>query len=751
MSEPESQIRNSEPGARQLWPVFICYRQVDGLPAARRLHELLDKRLVTGPGGEQIELDVYLDQTMPAVADWRALHRPYLERARALLVVCSPGAKINEGPNDWVHREIDWWLEHRTVGPILIDPLRQGQRYVPDAINTRWPEAQRIPLVESEWAHLAAVELAQKAEALRRQIVGVVLPSGATIYTRELDAERQRVEQLGNALRRLGVAVAALVLLLFLVAGAAYYAIEQRKEAALNQSVSQAALYDAEAASAFNEAWGHEVRWERARQRQLELKRSRDALPSTGSSSLALRRQNLDYEIRQLDDLLAQLSANINIPRQRGLAKLELAENAWKELRQGRKAQIADLRTAPERPDIFSIELIKVGGGESILIHYGPVGATRLVLINAGPGAIFKNTVGKRLQELKRFGNAPPPIELFVVSDQDEQKTGGLHRLLDDRAAAGPSERIADLRMVWVNIFDAFGIRGDIRRLMQQLNVPLNAPFDHLVARPDSGQFKYKLPGDLEIFVLGPDLARLRALYDVTRRRDKQQLEMDRKPLVPVVDSFPEERFSRLKLFQDIQRLPPPPVVDNDRGCAPSGNANALANVALTDRSLPNLASIVLLFRYRNKTFLHTGDSRADLILEALVSSKLMDRDGKAHVNLLHLPHFGSNNNLSPEFLERVTADEYLFSGDGTFLNPKIETIAALIAARPCARYTMYFVNRDSSETGQAKNSASAVTHAQKLDAFFAAEESFGPKYSRIFGASDRGSEIIDLLDRVTY
>ena len=51
-------------------------------------------------------------------------------------------------------------------------------------------------------------------------------------------------------------------------------------------------------------------------------------------------------------------------------------------------------------------------------------------------------------------------------------------------------------------------------------------------------------------------------------------------------------------------------------------------------------------------------------------------------VDLLHLPHLGSTRNLSPEFLERVTADRYLFSGDGMHSNPSIASIAALIAAR---------------------------------------------------------------------
>ena len=41
-----------------------------------------------GPG-----LDVYYDQTAPAVADWTKVHQPALERARAMLIVCTPGLR----------------------------------------------------------------------------------------------------------------------------------------------------------------------------------------------------------------------------------------------------------------------------------------------------------------------------------------------------------------------------------------------------------------------------------------------------------------------------------------------------------------------------------------------------------------------------------------------------------------------------------------------------------------------------------
>jgi hypothetical protein len=174
--------------ATQLWPIFICYRRVDGAAVARRLLEVLDKWQTTGPAGSLVQLDVYLDETMPGVADWHELHAPYLEKARALVVVCTPGAKLNEGPGDWVHREIDWWLDHRETAPILVDALNEGIRYVPSQIVERWPDIQRIAVVEEEWSALSESALAEKTTAVRRQVIGAILPSGAAVYAQELEA-----------------------------------------------------------------------------------------------------------------------------------------------------------------------------------------------------------------------------------------------------------------------------------------------------------------------------------------------------------------------------------------------------------------------------------------------------------------------------------------------------------------------------------------------------------------------------------
>jgi hypothetical protein len=288
--------------------------------------------------------------------------------------------------------------------------------------------------------------------------------------------------------------------------------------------------------------------------------------------------------------------------------------------------------------------------------------------------------------------------------------------------------------------------------LIGTLSIPLNAPFDHLVQRPDEGRLTVALPGGLEIVVIGPDRARLMKLYAWSKQSDRS---FGGEPTASPVESFPEERYSQVKISQEVDSLPLLTTIDTDGRCEPSENARELAKVQATDASVENMASTVLLFRFRNQTFLHTGDSRADLIMEGLKSSGLIGRDGRAHVSLLHLPHLGSNHNLTSAFLEQVTADAYLFSGDGFFGSPKVETIAALVAARPCAKFTMHFVNRDGSQTGAAGEGATAAerrkSHGEKLDAFFAAEAQYKPRYRRVFRATDQGSVIIDLLDRVTY
>ena len=186
------------------WPIFICYRQSDGMPAAMRIFELLRDREVPRPNESDPDappprLDIYFDQAAPGVSDWQAVHEPYLKRARAMIVICTPGSKLNEGPSDWVHREIDWWLANRDMAPILVDPLGEEMRYVPDTIAQKWPNSQRIKLMEKEWEGLPEEARRSLDERLRSQFIGAIIPSGDRFYRQELEQEQARAARLRRA------------------------------------------------------------------------------------------------------------------------------------------------------------------------------------------------------------------------------------------------------------------------------------------------------------------------------------------------------------------------------------------------------------------------------------------------------------------------------------------------------------------------------------------------------------------------
>lgn len=223
------------------WPVFICYRQDDGKEAASLVYDLLHQQQVTSTtqsGEETFILDVYFDQAAVAGKDWTEIHQPYLKTARAFIIICTPGAKLNVGKNDWVHQELNWWLQNNETAPILIDALGTEERYVPDAIAERWPNAQRVRVVYDEWQKLSPEELKVAQERTRDRLIGGIANSGELYLLQELERRKKQSEQLQTALSRqqtlsdrFRMAFIGAVVLLIAAVGAIYFANSQRTSA----------------------------------------------------------------------------------------------------------------------------------------------------------------------------------------------------------------------------------------------------------------------------------------------------------------------------------------------------------------------------------------------------------------------------------------------------------------------------------------------------------------------------------------
>lgn len=83
----------------------------------------------------------------------------------------------------------------------------------------------------------------------------------------------------------------------------------------------------------------------------------------------------------------------------------------------------------------------------------------------------------------------------------------------------------------------------------------------------------------------------------------------------------------------------------------------------------PNTASLVLVVEDGGKLLLLTGDSQQDVIQRCMEKAGALD--GFRHFDVLKVPHHGSEHNADAEFCKRISADHYVFCGDGSNGNPE--------------------------------------------------------------------------------
>ena len=99
----------------------------------------------------------------------------------------------------------------------------------------------------------------------------------------------------------------------------------------------------------------------------------------------------------------------------------------------------------------------------------------------------------------------------------------------------------------------------------------------------------------------------------------------------------------------------------------------------ILDASITNLSSIMFLVEFEGKKILFTGDGVGRDVLDILSEKKMLNSEGRLHVDILKVPHHGSERNVSEQFFEMVTADVYLISANGRDDNPSFATLKWII------------------------------------------------------------------------
>lgn len=403
----------------------------------------------------------------------------------------------------------------------------------------------------------------------------------------------------------------------------------------------------------------------------------------------------------------------------------------------------------------FSIEMLQAKKGDSMILHYGTNDIPKIAIFDGGPGwklksnSVYFKSLRPRLMEIKNkfYKNKPLPIELITISHVDDDHIYGILQLLDEiieakdknkplpfivkniwfnsfeKITRNPQVTSANLNLVdfitkhmqtlekysWINessLIFLFGI-GQGKQLVDridELKIPVNKEF----------KYSYSLRGKL-----------------VRTYGEKKPILLNKKVRTKIIN--PDERI--LKLLQSEWGK-------HAKLAAPNDVLKAFKEL-MDNRyvSTVNLSSIVCHYTYDGKSILLTGDALDNDIILGLKRNKLLDNKGQIMVDVLQVPHHGSDQNVSTNFFRKVRAKNYLISSDGSNKNPDLSTLEMISeGTKGRNNFTLHFTNSKGKDKLE-----------QKLIAFMKKEKKNGRTYKFNFIDKTKKSIVLDLKDKLTY
>ncbi len=311
-------------------------------------------------------------------------------------------------------------------------------------------------------------------------------------------------------------------------------------------------------------------------------------------------------------------------------------------------------------------------------------------------GAVWHNGFKEQVNHDSEVPFAQSQIDDFLVSAMRMQ-------LLD----SGFEEDLEDTANIAQGVKEAVILRNRLSE--DQLGLTVNGPSapETLMFLGDetgagsvgNGQLAV---GDFEVRILGPS------------RGDLVRLEQEWRKWVNNNAALAEELRREAQI--ESERL--------DAG-HPVVFGAVLANLAdrLGDGSTitpPNLASLLMLVESDGKSLLLTGDGTASEILRGSRMHGLLPEDdddtASLHVDVLKIPHHGASDNIDADgFFSLITADHYLFCGNGSHHNPEKDVVELVMDVRGAlvgelGTYHLWF-----SSSEDAANTTSRKTHMKMI------------------------------------
>ncbi|NPE09338.1 MAG: MBL fold metallo-hydrolase [Asgard group archaeon] len=336
---------------------------------------------------------------------------------------------------------------------------------------------------------------------------------------------------------------------------------------------------------------------------------------------------------------------------------------------------------------MFNLHVIQAKNGDCFILEFGSSDKSKYILIDGGPSGVYEDSLRKVLSEIKKKSDK---LELVILSHIDDDHIIGLLDLLEERyidKREGTSN-IIKCKDIWFNSFrDAYEINKDDES-------DINTCIDNI-----NRILEKEMEKKTRSYRLGTKLSELSSEKELNLRVNKH---FDYKAVTCENISLPT-KFGNLELKiigpnnDSVQKLRTKWLKWMKDDCLKLKIRAADKKEAIkADASKPNLSSIMILAKADNKKILLTGDGLGKHIIEGLKQNNLLGEDEKFFVDVLKIPHHGSNKNVDAAFFETVIADNYVISGDGSHHNPELMTLEWIVnaAKNQNRKIKLYCTNR---------------------------------------------------------
>jgi len=406
----------------------------------------------------------------------------------------------------------------------------------------------------------------------------------------------------------------------------------------------------------------------------------------------------------------------------------------------------------------FTLEVLPAQEGDCLLLHWGTQAKPRLAVIDGGPGRVYENTLKPRLEAIAAKRNAAPlPIDLVMVSHVDNDHIVGIKKLFRDlkkdiEDETADEDRSFKVERLWHNTFN--DVLGDsIDKYYKTLTASVTASVDggpnpkivdavkkNLEQKGETEDEAVHVAHDIGLILAGHGESReLRDNHGVLREAHdiaviNHPFEKNGKPTLITAEMTPTPvKLDGLsfKIVGPLEAQIKALQVEFDAFITARGLTAEAMLAAYSDTRAPNLSSIVALVTMNGKKILLTGDARGDFVLTGLTKAGLLSPP-PLKVDILKVPHHGSDHNLEIDFFEKIIADTYVFSADGRFGNPDRTSVEMLIEARgKNARYDIVIPYKvaavDTKRKSESRKPWKPADHA--LAKLFAARAADGFKF----------------------